>query len=76
MGLQHLPKLSDRVAELLETGASIHPCFLASNLRSSTLMFAGTMDRITHPDQSLALSVKDVLESGRQHAEMDLEVEK
>lgn len=55
MGLQHLPKFSDRVAELLETGASIHPCFLASNLRSSTLMFAGTMDRITHPDQSLAL---------------------
>lgn len=55
MGLQHLPKLSDRVAELLETGASIHPCFLAANLRSSTLMFAGTMDRVTHPDQSLAL---------------------
>lgn len=147
MGLQHLPKLSDRVAELLETGASIHPCLLASNLRSSTLMFAGTMDRITHPDQSLALhdelhargipsrlkllnhghsvtarrhavtifadsadflhenllrkaevhrtqaeggfrdghgkgclaptrSVKDLLESGRQHDEMDLEVEK
>ncbi len=42
-------------AELLAKGAKINPCSLAAGLRSSTMIMAGTQDRVTHPDQSLAL---------------------
>ena len=42
-------------AELLAKGAKINPCSLAADLRSSTMIMAGMQDRVTHPDQSLAL---------------------
>ena len=42
-------------AELLAKGAKINPCSLAAGLRSSTMIMAGMQDRVTHPDQSLAL---------------------
>lgn len=42
-------------AELLAKGEKINPCSLAAGLRSSTMIMAGMWDRVTHPDQSLAL---------------------
>lgn len=39
---------------ILKRTADINPCSLAGGFQSATLMFAPVLDRITHPDQSLA----------------------
>ena len=39
---------------ILRRTAGINPCSLAGGFQSATLMFAPVLDRITHPDQSLA----------------------